>query len=230
MLKLGIKINPREVLTNLNEIQEKQLPFAVSKSLNQLANIVQKDIRSNMEQHFQFKSGRKSWVLQGVYISKEDRASKTNWSVKIQIQDARTFLEKFELGGEVFPVNGKNMIAIPNSQVFGKKVIPATDPLRLHNLALHTVGNRMEGLQNTFTIKGKDGSIIVLQNITKGTKKKDSKGVSGYNNNRTIWTLVKRVKAPAKLEFIKTADETVRSNMVNVLEQNLADAVKTAKK
>lgn len=87
---LTIRIDPSSALKGLSDAQQRQVPFAVSKALNTLANKAQAAERARITGEFRLK--RKAWNLQGIYISKQDRSSKTSWRVVIQVQSDRSTL------------------------------------------------------------------------------------------------------------------------------------------
>ena len=99
MSGIRVHVDPRAVLGWLSDAQERQLPFAVSLALNRVANQAQVAERENIKRSFKLR--RESFVLKGVKISKQDRATKSSWRVTIQLAypDDRHFLDQHEVGG-----------------------------------------------------------------------------------------------------------------------------------
>ena len=67
-----IRVDTAAIFESLTGLEQIQLPFAMSLGLNRVANIGQKAERDRLTAVFKLR--RAPWILQGVYISKADRA------------------------------------------------------------------------------------------------------------------------------------------------------------
>ena len=231
-MNVQMSINTKEVIEYLQEVgYGRQTEYVISKGLNTLANKIQATIRQRIEQKFKLR--RRQWILNRVYISKEDRATKTNWSVTIQIKEDNNILSKFEEGGDKVAINGKKYLAIPNDRVFKGKIIRGTDPLRIQNLQLKNVGSNMEGDLGTYLTHDKDtGTPIIAQRIEKGMKGRgiSKRGLNKHFGSRILYTLVKKSKIPARLEFVKTAQEVADKETNAIFNDVLQQAIQSAKR
>jgi len=224
MLSVNVDLTP--VTSYLLALEQpEQIPFAVAKSLNDLARKIQAEIRTRMTASFTLR--KRQWMLNRIYINKTDRATKTSWSVTIQVQEPYNILSKFEAGGERVAVNGRKFLAIPNPATFGRGSIP--DELRIKNLHLKTIGNETKGDNETFMIDSKrTGVPLILQDVwnQKGKKKR---GMNKGTLNRILYTLVSRVKVPAKLNFVTTAQQVIDAEAMGIFKANIEFALRTAK-
>jgi hypothetical protein len=234
----------------LTDAQERQIPFAVSRALNLIANDAQKAEREHIQSNFHI---RRPWVLQGVYISKTDRATKSSWRVTIQIQEDRDFLNRFERGDTKFPLHSK-WLWIPNPDVFKNQVIPGSSPLAPK--ALHfqrTPGGEMHGDQRTFMVKGKKAPLVLQrmsssgrgvtqqlgEGFRSGPKGRDAstgrftKGEASKRMRRggvrMLYILVSRSRIPVRLAFVETIANTVNDGWVARMQESMDYAMRTAK-
>jgi len=225
MISITVDTSPiTDYLTNLQK--EDQIQFAVSKSLNDLARSIQSRIRDNMRQSFTLR--KTQWVLNRIYISTVDKATKTKWSTVISVNEPYNILAKFEEGGEKVSVGGHRYLAVPNAKSFGKATPP--DELRIKNLNLKAIGNEMKGNNETFLIHSKrTGVPLILQDVW-NQKGKKRKGINKWTLNRILYTLVPKVRIPAKLNFVATAQSVIASEAIGIFEKNVNLAIQTARK
>lgn len=232
-MKLNISIDAKAVQDQLIEMgQGKQVPFALSKSLNDLAKLVQKEVRAGIEERF--KLNRKTWIFQRVKIEKENWATKTRLVVTIGITDDASFLQDMESGKVHVPGMGRSVLALPNSDVFKGRPIMRTNPLHIKNLGLTKTKSGIQGANSTFMVRTQSSGLrgLILQHTqSSGKRKKRMKlGTKWYTGNRTLYTLISRTKRPAKLRFIVTATNVVRTNWEPVFTRNILAAIKTSKR
>jgi hypothetical protein len=250
---LQIKVHTAKCLTELTETKERHIPFAVSRALNLLANDAQNAEREHIQANFKV---RRPWVLQGVYISKADRATKTSWAVTIQIQGDRDFLNRFERGDTKFPLHGK-WLWLPNRDVFGDQVISRSNPLHPKNLHFEPdpKGGEMQGNSRTFMVHGtgKRGPLVLqrMSSSGKGVTQRIGEGFrtgpAGRNTSsgrftngeaskhmrrggvRMLYVLISRAKIPVRLKFVETITSTVESQWSSRLTESISYALNTAR-
>ena len=203
-----------------------QLPHAMRLGLNRLANLGQKAEQAQMRKGFHLR--REPFVIRGIKILKADRATKTSWSVLIQLAypDNRHFMDLHESGGSRVRHGGRYLWQ-PNQEVFKSKVISAANALHPSNLHMHrTPGGQIKGDNGTFMVKTLSGWRGVIQRITKGKKGKAQKKTT---NTRTLYRLVARVRIPADLKFVQTISREVNAQQARVMDQALREAMMTAR-
>ncbi len=250
MSGIRVKVDPRAVLGWLSDAQEKQLPFAVSLALNRVANQAQQAERESIKRSFKLR--RESFVLKGVKILKQDRATKSSWTVTIQLAypDDRHFLDQHEVGGYRTRYSGKRLWQ-PNPDVFSSKIIGRSNPLHPKNLKLaKDKSGRIVGQERTFLVRSK-GRVLVLQRVDRrltkpsarrlkgltldnvqtgmGPHTKKSKGINRTGGTRLLYRLVERVRLPARLQFVPTIGGVAQAQFPEALRLALADALRTAR-
>jgi len=241
VITITAKLNADDVLGKLNSIQETQAPFAMMLTLNNLANAVQKAQREHISSTFKI---NRPWVLQGIYIDPMERASKSNWSVIVRVQENRDFLNKFEEGGQKVPSKGK-YLAIPNRRVLGNGVITKGNALNIKNLDIKRMANgQMEGKANTFMIQGKRGkdTWLILQRVNlaeaytpartskqQKAREKKRKGLSINTGNRLLYTLLRRTPVAATLQFVDIANKVVNEQFATEVSKAFDQAISTMK-
>ena len=197
---------------------------------------------------------RESWVLRTIKIDRTD-LSKTSWSVVIYIQ--KEFLEvanRLNTGEDHLPTWGQ-YFCVPNESVFNRKIISSDNPLHPSQIRLTRHGDRWTSSDNSgiFMIHSKaTGTPLMMQRTSrtgKGVAQSIRAGVrhaAGERNasgqftqgkvirgrrpggTRILYTLVKRSRVPAKLEFYETITNSVNNNWENEMQQELTKALMTA--
>jgi hypothetical protein len=111
---IQITVDPSEALTHMERL-EKQMPFAISRALNRVANHAQAAVRDGIKRGA-FTLRREQFVLNTVKINREDRATKTKLNATVRIDPQRNILAKFEEGGIKTGRSG-GRVAIPTDKV-----------------------------------------------------------------------------------------------------------------
>jgi hypothetical protein len=213
-MQIKIQIDRQDLLRNLSEQEQTQLPFAMSLALNKTATLVQNTQRELMRKNFDVKG---TWFIYGVRITKEDRANRTKQYVVISVLQDRQMTQRFEDGGFKTSNTG-GLLVVPVRSVLGK--LSRGNGLQFKNLHLHRDGNKVVGDKGTFMVKRPDGTISVRQRIGKGRSAK----------YRTIYRLLKRTRVPALLHFVDTATKVINDNYSQIFSDAMAQAMKTRKR
>lgn len=250
---ISVRVDPSAALARLTVAEERQVPFAMSRTLNRLANEAQKSMQEGLKARFKLR--RETWNLRGIKINKQDRATKTTWRVVIQVSPQTSYLDKFEKGGEKRPVGGHDYLWEPNAKVFKNQILSQGDPLRPKNLHLHRDPHgRVIGDSRTFLAKTGNPEVpfVVVQRIDRGLSKGSKRRVSkldldnfqgGFGprrksekvslsrgaGTRTLYKLRKRIPVKAQLQFVPTITRTVQSRFRGVFGEELAAAMRTAR-
>jgi len=246
---ITIRVDPKAALGMLSDLEQRQLPYAVSLALNRVANKAQAAEREHIKKSFRLR--KETFVLQGVKISKQDRANKTSWRVIISLAypDDRQFLAPHEKGGDKVRHGGKRLWQ-PNPEVFKSKIIGRSNPLNPKNLALkQQPDGRIQGKERTFLVRSK-GQVLVLQRVAQrlskrssklssitldnvhvgiGPRTKKAKALSRTAGVRLLYRLVSRVPIKARLQFTSTITHTAQAEWPSVMREAMADAIKGAK-
>ena len=245
-----VKVDTAQVIDRLTGFQQVQLPYAMSLGLNRLANAAQAAEREHLKARFKLR--RAQWNLQGIYISKADRATKSTWRVIVQVQPTRDYLSRMEEGGEKVPTRGR-WLWKPNAEVFKNKIIMRSDPLHPLNLRFKKQGksHQFQGNERTFMIQVR-GLLLVLQRVDRRLTKqstrrlgrltldtfrggqgpaqrKEKVSIERTAGTRRLYTLVHRVRVPKKLEFINTISRTVQTQWPTVFTDAMDEAMRTAR-
>lgn len=247
MSGIHVRVDPRAVLGWLTDAQERELPWAMTLALNKVANKAQDAEREHMKRSFKLR--RETFVLRGVKINKQDRATKSSWRVVIQLAypDAQPFLDQHELGGYRTRFTGKRLWQ-PNPSVFQSKVIGRANPLHPKNLKLaKDKSGRIIGKERTFLVRT-SSQILVLQRVDRrltkpsarrvrsltlenvavgmGPHRRKEKGISRTGGTRLLYRLVERVKIPARLQFVSTISGSALAEFPAALRVAMTDALR----
>ena len=240
---ISVKVDLSQTNDFFRHIEDRQVPFAMSLALNRVAVVGQQAEQDRLKSTFKLR--RETWNLQGIYISKTDRATKSSWVVVIQVQDSRSHLNKFETEGEHVPHHGKSLF-IPNPEVFKSKVIGRDNLLAPKNLHLHSDGKgRIIGDQSSFLVRSPKGAFVLQhqQAVHKGFTKASLKGMSldrpdkalkakkGTRDAgaRLLYTLKSRVSVPLKLAFTSTIADKITTAWPDVAAQAIDEAIRGAR-
>lgn len=110
---INVQVDEKAVVDALKAF-EKQIPFAMSKALNDTANDAQKAIQDSLQQRFTLR--RPDFIKRTIKRNREDFATKTKLEAVVRIDPTRDMLAKFEDGGTKTPRSGA-AIAIPTENV-----------------------------------------------------------------------------------------------------------------
>lgn len=204
MIEINITADTSEAV-QLLQTADRQLPFAISKALNETANEVQKAQRLEVQQHFTLR--HPTFILNTIKIFPQERATKDRLTVVIRIDPDRDFLAKFEAGGEKRPLVGQ-FLAVPAAIASKHDIIPSSLRPKALQIQPHTTSAgkiQLKGLQGTYIIESGRFSGLFQR---KG-------GVS-----RLLYAFKKEVPLPASLHFEDTANDVAK----DVWEQNFAEA------
>jgi Family of unknown function (DUF6441) len=220
-----VTTNLDELTRSLNRIQKEQLPFALSKGLNETAKEFQKRQREGMKHRFSIR--RKSWVERSVKIGREDWATKKKLEAIVRIEtpgdrSRSDILAQHEEGGEKRG-RGRTM-SVPimaRPRGYGGGVVPKR--LRPSNLNLRpwgSTGRVMRGDQRTILIRTANDRGVILQRTGKGKR----------TRLKVLYRLKGEVPLKPTLEFFRTARVVYDDSLVKNVRIALDRAVATRRK
>lgn len=251
MLQISVNVDPSKALGYMDDLQERQFPFAVATALNCTANDAQGAERYRITANFKLR--RKAFILRQVYISKQDRANKSTWRVWIQLQEQFKDMAGFEEGDDRTPHGGSKWLWKPNPDVFKSQVIGSANPLAPKNLRFQKdPGGRIVGNQRTFMVRTKArGQLLVLQRVDRTLTSRSKRamgrltldnlaGAQGPNVKKAIrlqrtagvrmlYQLVSRSHVPAKLEFVGTITRTAQDVFPARMREAMDQAVRSSR-
>lgn len=183
---------------------DKQLVFAVAKSLTQVAKLGQAAAIEGIKNEL---TVRTEWYLPGrKYGVRIKTATKTDLSA--EVKSAADWLAAIETGETHTPTGGRSMIAVPTSAVqpTGQEII---------RRALRPRGSQ---LKKAFIIKTTDGRQLLVKRV--GPRPRDLK---------VYYVLEPQTKRPKKHPFTQAVVRTVQQRFGPVFAENFKQALASAK-
>ena len=221
---IDVRVDSAALESYLANMIAKQLPFAITKALNDTARAAQTAIREGLTQHFTLR--RRAWAMQNVKITQFAQKRQVEFVATIAIQapgDASRsdILSKFEAGGVKRPIGASQGLAVPAEEIkrTGGGLIPANLRPRALQLKFHgTAGGKVQykGVKGTFAVQRADGSGGILQ------RQKGGRVVVLYWFQRSV-----RIKPV--LQFRATAERVMTESFPGFMNAALANAIRTAR-
>lgn len=198
-MRLDVQVDHKAVTDALREFG-RQIPFAMAKALNDVANDAQKDIQNSLPQRFTLR--RPDFIKRTIKRDRADFATKSKLEATVRVDPARDVLAKFEAGGTKTPIAGR-AIAIP------------TENVRRTKTQLISEANRPAMLIAT----GKGISHRGLLLLKKG-RGRAARFLTAYVFKRSV-------RIPKTLGFVETANAAVDRNWVRRAEAAVERAIGT---
>lgn len=202
---IQIHWDPHALFNDLAAMAEDQVPYALSRTINNAAQLFQGVEQKGIAERFVLRHSQ--WILNGVYIGRMSNKRDTPMQVTVEISPSRDLLDKFE-DGTPKVARGANL-AIPIAARPAKWLL-VPDELRPKKLGfeMHTTKSGAEqwkGERRTFIITMPDGRKAIMQRTG-----------PARGNVQLLYALKPSVPTPALLEFQATAEGTI----VDALERN----------
>jgi hypothetical protein len=196
-----VLVGDKELARSLREIG-KQAPYALSLTLNRLANVAQQDVQNSLSTRFQLR--RAQFVRNTIYRKPgEDTATKTRLEAGVRVDDRRDFLAKHETGGQKTSVDG-GRVAVPIGA-------------RRNKAEIITKANRPRAILNKKGFRIKDD--LIVQTVGRGKRAA-----------LKVWyKLVRSVPIRPRLEMAKTSQRAVDREWVRIASEAIEQAMRTAK-
>lgn len=218
---IEVTVDAGSVDAGFSELEEQQIPFALSKAIN-ATGLQFQQIQVAHDASI-FTQRRADWQAKSIKVT-HFSTKRENWmDIEVMPPGAdgasrADILAKFESDTTKLPFKGQH-VAIPTSQIKRTKRDIVADSMRISHLNLHPDGNRIIGDQRTFLIKLANGNSLILQRV----------GHGGKSTTASVWLLVPLVHITPDLEFQSNAEAVVNSAWVPNFEQAFTDAMATAK-
>lgn len=215
---LDITVDLKSLTRELDDLQQRQIPFATAKALSALALDVQQAERARLRDVFTLR--REQWADHSIKITHFAKKAEPWATIAISPPGGASradILGKFETDTEKRPFKGTH-VAIPIEAKRNKRdiITRANRPGALH---LRQVGKRIIGDKRTFLVKTRGGQELILQRTGRGKR-------SGV---RALYLLVERVTITPDLEYYVTAERVVGKNWERRWDDAIALALATAR-
>jgi hypothetical protein len=222
---------------NLMERVAKQIPFALSRTINATLLGIQQATQDALPKKFQLR--QRGFIQRMVKIGRGDFATKATLVGRVGIQGERSdLLAKFEAGGHKVSFQGKPWIAYPSKDIRGKtgKVPPrfqlskfkpfgrATSLTSLELRGKSRVRKPREmdvGQQGSFFIRLRRGPLAGAPALAQRTGQRQ--------RLRLLYLFVPFVRIPAVLQFFETGRRIVNRDFAQNFLTALREALKTAR-
>jgi len=162
---LSVKVDASQLVSEVHDIQKKQLPFALASALTATTKDAQKGVQRGLNAKFTL---RNRFTEQGIRIKPADK-NKTPIAADVHTDTANRktgapdYLVDQEDGGEKIPYGGRHHIAVPTKYL--RQMCPGVIPAELRPknlLAASKIGGR-------FTTRNRKGQIAIKdQKIVRG--------------------------------------------------------------
>lgn len=208
MIDIEIQTNVTKTLAQLDELANKQLPFATALALTRLAQASQGDLRSSLRQYFTI---RNDFVSKGIRIQ---AAKKADWPFpRAEIGSKDQFMSLQALGGTKTSQSGKEIAvpikARPNRQAATPKSSWPGRLLSRRGTKRAFIGTNQSG--------GHPGQRAVLMPSEDGSKEM-----------QVMWLLKRSVKVRPRWPLNERVNTLVRQQYDQLFGKALAMAVATA--
>lgn len=225
---IDIVVDYKHVVRHLDDLAERQIPFALAKSLNDTvvapkgagSGLVTVQGAERLQLRKAFELRQTAWADRSIKVT--HFASKREPWATIGIHppgaqgDSRAdVLGKFEQDKEKRPKDG-HTIAVPVSPRIkrsNKGIIAKRDRPKAYNFV--QVGKTIRGDRGTFIVRQPDGSGLILQRTKKGVV--------------ALYALVTRAELDPDLHFVETAFATVDHVWAINMEKAFEEAMRTAR-
>lgn len=202
-----------EVKRLLSNLEQRQIPFAMAKAVNDVTLEARDYLKDRNRQSFII---RRPWVLNGWRVR---LANKRQAPIKatLWLDPSRDFLAKFQEGGSKQSRSGSSL-AVPLDARKGKRgLVPAALRIRALQLRKHvTKHGKMQ-------LKGNDGSFTVRTATHTLVLQRKGKRVD------TLYVFKRAVPIPSSLRFFETVGAYVTNEWPKVMGEALAHAIRTAR-
>jgi hypothetical protein len=236
-MPINVKLDVTEAVAGLDDLQKRQIPFALAKTLTGVVKVAQKAVQSGLGSKFKL---RNNFTLQGIRIKPASKtgsngiiAADVHTDTANRATGAPDYLLRQNDGGEKVPINGRHFLAIPTEYLrfMAPGIIP--DELRPRNLlgavnGRYTAIRRGKGqiaLRNQRRVRG---FVFFIQELKDGHKAIMGRHESGKDilpfyllipeaNVKPVLEMGETVEIAAKKAFPELWSENWRTIMLRGL-------------
>ena len=197
----------------LSDLAVQQLPFAMSKAVNDAAFRAREQVQAENRLSFTI---RRPWVLQGWKVKTSTKRDHPIRSL-LYLDPTRDFLAKFEEGGVKAGRSGKALTVHIEARQGKLGIVPKLLSVRNLNLRAHrTAGGKIQlkGNRGTFVVRTAANTLILQRK---------------HGETKTLYVFKRTVPIPASLHFYQTARQWVEANWSRIMGRELVNAINTAR-
>lgn len=214
---IEIRSNVGAVRGTIGDIIARQLPFATSRAVNDIALEAREAMRNRAAGAFII---RRPWVVaKGAFPVTLSKRKDEVKRATIRLDPKRDFLGKFEEGGQKRSLTGAKLAVPITARPNPRAIVPKRLSVRALNLRAHRTASgkvQLKGEQRTFVVKTATNSLILQRR--------------GRDNVRVLYAFKRSVPIRPTLHFYDTIDAYVRANWDRVAGEALRYAIATAKR
>jgi hypothetical protein len=209
MLQIGVKSTLDQVLAAVGVFDDKQLPFAVSKALNDTANQARDAVRAKMPSNFTI---RRDWVVKGIQVVP---ATKQSLSAIVWSRDDYMALQ--ETGGDKTPFGKYLAIPLPAVKPTAGSIVRKEDYPR--------------NIPATLTAPGKGGQLTAVVTMRNGKKfiARASANPTKGKRLELLYYLMPTAHLKPRLNLETITDQVVADKFADNFEKAIALAMSTAR-
>jgi hypothetical protein len=237
---VDISVDTKPLTRFMDDFERRQVPYALSNTLNDVAALAQYRNRERMGSVFTLR--RKKWADDNVKITKFAKKNDLVSTLAIQSPGGGTrsdILGKFERSTQKTPHGGRSIVVPANAKVNKQGIIPQSARPKAFNFrrvggakALsHNTTQRIrggigrgalevyEGDKRTVMIRNAQGTGVILQRVGRGKNK------AGM---RVLFFLTPKVKLKPDLHFVDVARQAA-THAPGFFKARFAEAMSTAR-
>jgi hypothetical protein len=229
----------------LDDVAQRQVPYAISRTLNAVALEAQEAVRQRIHRRgFAIRSAATAtWLERSIKFAREDRATKTQLSATIRVEppggnkgrrgSLLAFLErggvrtsKFALGsGRVF---GAGSVVVPKRASKSEQIPRSLYPkaLRLQE-SRYVVGSNDGGGLTPGRLRGKQRSFAVRTGPQRGLILQRTG--PGPSDTRVLFWVRSSIKVPGRGYFRSTIERVASERFAPIFAREFAEAMRTAR-
>lgn len=222
------------VRRTLSNLEQRQIPYALSKSTNQVTLEARDYLKDRNRQAFII---RRPWVLNGWRVRLSNKRQ-TPIKATLWLDPTRDFLSKFEDGGSKQSRSGSSLAVPIGARPSPKALVPKTLLIRALQLRKHVTSTgkvQLKGLHGSFSARD-GGRTWILQRISSGnsyarTRPSGRGGTKGGRDPgvRVLYSFKKSVPIPAALQFYQSVGNYVANEWPSIMGEALGEAIRTAR-
>lgn len=218
---IDISVDVGSLTRQLTSIEQKQIPFAAMKSVNELATTFQ-DVERKDVLAKKFTLRRPEFIKRTIKIERGNFATRDNLRAIVGVDPTRDLLSKFEKDGEKKPREGRS-IAIPVGARRNKAdIVPQSQ--RPRALGLTDVSSKggvrvAKGDRRAFLIARADGTGGIFQRVGRGKN----------STIKELFAFKPKVPIKNRLDFAVTARRVAAERWPKIFSKWLDIALKSAK-
>lgn len=232
---IRIEIDDKAALRTIGSVV-RQISFAASQALNDVAFEFRDTERRGLAERMTI---RREFVLQGIQVPREGRATRDHLVAEVEVEHKRDFLAKLEEGGVKTP-RGGGSLAIPKAaRPTPQSLIPnSLRPLQLQiakgtaqGIAFRRKGSKAFQKLGPFSLRGirRKNQGLLRSFLIEDVGIFQRIGPGGGSSVRLLYSFTPRAQIPPDLRFYETALDVAHRSFSNHFQRRFLEALRTAR-